>query len=543
MALDGLSLNAVVRELTVLKGAKIEKAAQPDRDTLLFLLHAQNHTRLRLLICIHSENGRIQLTDINRESPASAPAFCMLLRKRLIGGRIESIEQCGLDRRAIISIASRDEMLDETHYKLVVELMGKHGNIFLLNRDDVIIDCIRRIGIGEDTIRPCLPGMKYAQPPIQDKLNPFTAEPAQLLSIPRDKLSSMLMGVSRFAALSMPDDARERCELFSELAHGVIRPHVVVNKSVLPFKPMCTASPCDTMSLAMDEFYHQADITANMRRLSSSVRGVLEHAAKRTRNKIADAKEILSDEAQYEIYKLFGELLTVNSYRISRGVETVNVENYYCDPPALISVKLDPRFGALENAGRYYKLYRKGKNAALYAKSQLEAYYSELAYLEGQLDSLDNCDCSADFAEIKDELVRFGYIRQVPSSPRVKSVQHSAPLQFTASDGTTVYVGKNNVQNDRLTRQSDSEYTWLHAKDIPGSHVIIASDSPSREALLYAARLAAGYSKARASSNVAVDYTKRRYVKKPSGARPGFVVYTHEHTLFVDPINDRTRKA
>ena len=547
MATDGLTLYASVRELQTLVGGKIDKVQQPDKDIVLLHIHAPSAGRVKLMLCIHAENGRIQTVSKNFENPESAPAFCMLLRKYLIGCRIVSVSQPGLNRIAVFSLAGKNELYDAVGMQLVVELMGRHGNVFLLGEDGRIIDCMRHFGVGENAARICLPGVVYEAPPQANKLDPFTASEAEIAAaangrMPSKWLCDVFHGVSRLCAEQIVKDgtpperiASEIRSVFLSLAEARFEPSLIPGAGVLPFRPRNAESiPCSSVNEAQELFYRARDEQAILTKLRTSLRTVLDHAAKRTGKKLTDCMNTIGNEEAIERDRLYGELL-LGVHGVPAGARSVTVPNYYTDPVENAVIPLDPKYSVSDNAQRYYKRYRKNKAARAYALEQTDALREELAYLKGQLLNVSVCSTREELSEIREELVRMRYIREQEPGRKPPAKTQSRPLQYRTPSGTLISVGKNNLQNERLIRSSDPDAIWLHAKGVPASHVILHTAEPSREELQLAALIAAYHSEASASENVPVDYTHLRYVKKPSGARPGFVNYFHQHTLYITP--------
>ncbi len=550
MATDGFTLYACVHELQTLVGGRIDKVQQPDKDIVILQIHAPNAGRVKLMLCIHAENGRMQTVTKNYENPETAPAFCMLLRKYLIGCRIVSITQKGLNRIAVFSLSGRNELMDAVEMRLIVELMGRHGNLFLVNESGTIIDCMRHFGIGENAARISLPNVTYTDPPETEKRDPFRAtiddiRAAAAGRMPGKWLSDTFHGVSRLCTEQIVKDGtpagrvpEEIFNVFTALKEKRFAPSVIPGAGVLPFRPQNIDSvPCSSVNEAQDLFYRARDEQAILTKLKTSLRTVLDHARKRTEKKLSECMKTIGDETQIERDKLFGELL-LGVHGVPAGSRFVTVPNYYEDPPASVEIPMDPKFSVAENAQRYFKRYRKNKAARTYALDQVDALSSEHDYLKGQLLNVTACTTREELYEIRDELIRQRYIREQNEPRRTQPSAQSRPLHYRTQDGMDIFVGKNNLQNDRLVRNSDPDAIWLHAKGVPASHVILNVAEPSREALHLAAVIAAYHSGASASENVPVDYTQVRYVKKPSGARPGFVNYFHQHTLYVTPSID-----
>jgi len=547
MAMDGLSLHAMLWEARGLLGARVDKVQQPDKDTLLLSCHGTGCGRVKLLVNIHNENGRIALTRDTAENPAAAPAFCMLLRKRLVGSRITGMEQAALDRTVRLSFSGRDELMDESVCSLVVELMGKHGNAFLLDETGVILDCLRHIGVGAEALRVCLPNVKYEALPPQEKKDPLTASLEELSMVDSSRaLMSGYMGISRqIAALLLPEGLSEAqrgqhlYDTLQALKAGQLSPCLVPGIGPAPFLPSgrSDAISFPTLSEAYDAWYRERDVRIRMLRETGSLRATLEHALKRCENKIsAFSNDLLSEDEENRL-RLHGELLLSFHGERPKGADAIAVENYYEYPPTKVTVKLDPSLSVAENAARYFKRYQKLKAARAYAEGEMGKLREEQLYLQSQLLALNNCENGDDVAEIRQELIRERYIRPAPTKGAAKNrVPKSMPLTFLSSAGLTIYVGKNNEQNDRLTRSAPPDALWLHVKDAAGSHVIVDSKGmPDKQTLLEAATLAVHFSSQRNGASVPVDYVPKRYVKKPSGSKPGFVLFTNQRTVLITP--------
>ncbi len=552
MAMDGIALSAVIYELQPLIGGKIDKVQQPEKDLLLFVVRA-NNANLRLLVSIHPENGRIQLTNRSFDNPMTAPAFCMLLRRRLIGGRICSIRQLGADRVCEMIILARNELFDDVALRLIIELTGKHANLILLEPTGAMIDCLRRVSAGNDGARILLPGFPYEPIPSLGKQDPFSApkeaydaifsaaDPARAMTAAFDGISKQT-ATALIAASSSPSVLLSRME---SMKAGAYAPCVAFNAegepvAALPFVPTglyARVEPAQTMSEALDRYYADRDQVVKIRRHGAALRHTVSTALSRAQNKYAAFWDMTQQSEAHETARINGELILANLYLSKPGMRELIVDDYCSDPPAKRAVPLDPSVSAQENAKKYFKQYRKGKLGKAYAEGQIEGLAEEISYLEGQLQNIDQCDTLYELSEIKDELIRERYLRPEKAQAAKPANKSSAPLRFVSSDGITIYVGKNNRQNDALTLQSArSENVWLHVKNRPGSHVIIDLEGEPPEATLReAANLAAYYSQSRASSGVPVDYTPRKFVKKPSGARPGMVVYSTNRTTYVTP--------
>ena len=550
--MDGIALGAVIHELQPLIGGKIDKVQQPEKDLLLFVVRA-NNANLRLLVSTHPENGRIQLTSRSFDNPMNAPAFCMLLRRRLIGGRICSIRQIGADRVCEIVVLARNELFDEVSLRLISELTGKHGNFSLLEPGGAIVDCLRRVSASNDGARILLPGFPYEMIPTQNKLDPFTAPKESFDTVfasvdPVRAMTASFDGVSKQSALALLSAAQSPAALYAllqSMQSGNYAPCVAFNPegepvTALPFLPAnlyAKIEPAASMSDALDRYYADRDQIVRIRRHGAALRHTVSTALCFVLFLYVAFLETIQQSDAHDTARISGELILANLHLAKPGMTELVVDDYFVDPPAKRIVALDPALNAQDNAKKYFKLYRKGKLGKAYAEGQVEGLASEIAYLEGQLENIDKCDTLYELSEIKDELIRERYLRPEKAQAARPANKSSAPMRFVSSDGITIYVGKNNRQNDALTLQTArSENIWLHAKNIPGSHVIIDFEGePPESTLREAANLAAYYSQSRSSAGVPIDYTPRKFVKKPSGARPGMVIYSTNRTLYVTP--------
>ena len=563
MAMDGLSLAAAVAEARALVGGRIDKIQQPDKDELVLAVRSGGEN-YRLLLCASPEHCRLQLTGVKRENPIEAPAFCMLLRKRLSGGRILSIDQPNLDRSVYISIEAQNDLGDMVPYTLCAEIMGKYSNIILISEKGVIMDAIKRVGVGMSNVRTILPGLEYIAPPSQEKADPMQASPEDFYDAisgamrPDKALSARFFGLAPSVAVKLLDSvtqgrgweqlaeeerkkaAEDICEFYRRMSEGSFSAVMIIDhqgepEGVLPFCPYgCDYREMPSIGEALDSFYAETDVIQRMRRQGAGIRKTLQNNIERCKKKLAMQDEAISSEGDIEKLRLYGELLTANAYALQQGSSEAAVYNYYMDPPEPVVIPLDSRLSPNDNAQKYYKKYQKAKAARDMAAEQREKTLEELEYLEGQLDNLDKCTGDSELRELSDELMNEGYIKRPKG--KVQRLPTSKPMCFISSDGIEIYVGKNNRQNDMLTlKLAGPRDIWMHTKEIPGSHVIIKAEDPPKQTLYEGALLAAYYSKGRGGENIPVDYTEKRYVKKPSGAKPGMVIYTTNRTAYVTP--------
>ena len=545
--MDGLTLARSVAEIQCLAGGKVEKIQQPEKDELLFVVHSCGKNE-RLLISASPENCRIQLTEARPASPVDAPIFLMLLRKYLLNARINSIRQPNSDRVVVVEFEALNELRDCTRFFLHCEIMGKHSNIILVDGNGRIVDAVRRVSPSMSSVRLILPKLEYSAPPAQDKLDPAKAAAEDFLNVlsdaprPDKALSAAFFGLSPSIAALLFD----RCA-----AEAKSRP---VHSDAIETVSDCLAGFYrDLLNARTVPCIALLPSGGRILRRTAAVERVISNAVQRLERKIEKFNLAICDEAELEKLRHFGELLTANLHALPPRAENAKVLDYYRDPPEYIVIPLDNSVSPADNAQKYYKQYRKGKVARETAVVQRETAVAELSYLRGLHCDLSNCASESDLNEIRQELVEQGLIRDSsrrkaergkPSKngkgAKGSKLPPSRPHKYLSSDGIEIFVGKNNTQNDRLTfKQSAPEDTWLHTKDIHGSHVIIrfAGEIPPKT-LEEAAALAAYHSQARGSSAVPVDYTKRRYVKKPSGAKPGSVIYTNQRTLIITPDED-----
>ncbi len=579
MSYDGFVTRSVVRELDQkLLGGKIDKIYQPESDEIILGVRTFDGN-YRLLLSANASNARVHLTNVKKENPMTPPMMCMLMRKHLSGGRITAITQPGSDRVVRIDVEAVTELGDLETKSVITEIMGRHSNIIFIDKDNKILDSAKHVDFTVSKVRQILPGFIYEPPPGQDKLTPDDFELVSFMNLFAkqdgdallDKfLLGSLMGMSplvarelvyKFAghtkvAKSEVDEAKFVTfvgSFIDDMREGRFDPCVVYEKQ--SGKPMsfscirleqygdiadvrCT----DSISGAIDDYYVTRAMRESMRQRSADILKLVNNNIDRCSKKLALHRDNLEKSKNRDKYKIKGDLLTANMHRVSYGMSEITVENFYDDNKEL-KIALDPTISPAQNAQKFYKRYNKAKVTEKYAAEQIAEAEEELGYLETVLESITKAETPHDLAEIKEELREQGYIKTVGPGGKKKKRKNPAsmPMKFTSSDGYEILVGRNNKQNDELTvRMSYSTDIWLHTKEIPGSHVLIrtngSGEAPDRT-LLEAARLAAYYSKARESAQVPVDYTAVKNVKKPNGAKPGFVIYGKNRTIYVDPSN------
>lgn len=583
MPFDGLVLAAVRHELDgKFKGARIEKIYQPEKEELALVLH-QPGLRQRLLLSAHSRDARVHLTATTKENPASAPLFCMVLRKYLEGARIIAFEQPGLERVLTIRVEARDELgrLSEKH--LVCEIMGKHSNIVLVDPESgTILDGIRRYSHSVSRYREVLPGRDYLPPPTQDKLNPLSLDEevfrrlclnAQLETTLPNLLQKNLEGLSPVTCREIVHRSnlpleylldqcgdydlralwKALCTVIEPARTGEFKPFLLSGKkgefldfAALELTHAGTAGIQGGMNELLDLFFTYRSRQQKFSLQKNVVFSLLNKEITRLAKKMSIYHESMEETAGADQLRLYGELLTANLYRLEKGLTEALLENYYDPACPLTAVPLDPQLTPLENSQAYFKKYVKAKNTRVAVESRLAMTQEELGYLEGIKASLELAGSQPELEEIKQELTEQAYLTAPvarPGAKKNKKERHiPRPHAFRSSDGFAVFVGKNNKQNDYLTlKMAAQDDLWLHTKDIHGAHVIIRMEGreiPVRT-LEEAAGLAAFFSKGRASSKVPVDYTQVKHVHKPKGARPGMVIYEHQKTIMAEPDEDQ----
>ena len=570
MPLDAICLRAVLHELRPqLIGARIDKVQQPARDQIVLLLRGN----LRLLLNAGANQPRIQLTNILRDNPAQPPMFCMLLRKHLVGARVLSIEQPDLERMVILTLQCTDEFGEISQKQLVLECMGRRSNLVLLDAQGRIVECLRRVDADLSATRQLLPGLFYHLPTPLDKLSLLSQEEDSLALAQRggdaeqavDKwVLDHYTGISpliarefafraghetdvRFGALN---DAQRGAlvQEFSDTANAVKednympvilyrdgKPVDFTYRSIAQYGAETQVETRESFSQMLDEFYD-----ARERQELSARRGrELTHAVTVARDRMARKSENLKRDyaatQKRDEFRLRGDLITANLYRMKSGEKVLHVENYYEDGCPTIDIPLDPLLSPQQNAAKNYKQYNKLKTAEFHLREQIEKAENERAYLESVLQELAQAETEQEFNEIRRELQETNYIRK--SSGKKELKRAFAPRTFKTSSGLEVLVGRSNVQNDALTRKADKRDLWLHTQKIHGSHVILlcSGTQPDDQSVTEAAQLAAWFSQARGGQNVPVDVTAVKNVKKPAGAKPGMVVYYTYRTVYVTP--------
>jgi len=573
MALDGAFLYAVKNELQPLVGGRIEKIHQPSREEAVISIRTRSGSK-KLYISANAGSARVHVTEKSVDNPQTPPMFCMLLRKRLGSGKLIAVRQDGLERILFLDFECVNELGDVVTVTLACEIMGRCSNLIVIDHEGRVIDSIKRVDEEMSRERMVLPGMRYTLPPRDDRLNFLTAEPdeiaARLREVQPAELSKALIrvfeGISPVLAREWTFFAGRGAELRSDTVNGdqldrlqfaIKRTREQLTQGECCF---CVASDKDGMlkdfsfirlnqygtlmltkelgsaSELLDYFYYERDRAARTKQRANDLFKFLVNLTERTSRRISAQQQELAACAEKDRFKLWGDLISANIYRIQKGDSSAEVENFYEEGCPTVSIELDIRRTPAQNAQRYYSEYKKCVTAEEKLAGQIEKGEEELAYLDSVFDALTRAESENDIIQLRLELVQQGYIRSGGS--KAKPPKALPPIEYRSSDGYTILVGRNNCQNDQLTLKfAEKTDIWLHTQTITGSHVIIVTEgeTPPDKTIEEAAVIAAVNSKGRNSTLVPVDYCLARYVKKPSGAKPGKVIFTNYKTAFVKP--------
>ncbi len=576
MALDGIYLNFLVSEVNeLLAGAKVDKIHQPSKNELVFIMRTRGGMH-KLYFSADANSPRFAVVNSVPENPQTPTMLCMLFRKRLVGATLVSVEQYGLDRIAFFNFDATNEIGDRVKLTLAVEIMAQHSNVILFNEENRIVDALRRVDSEKSSYRLVLPGAQYKLPPPQDKLDIRSVGPQEIcqgvLNLTNSKLSSAILktmqGVSPLLSRELAfrvcgDDkgiselsTEEKMALLCEISSlktmvmsGETKPTMVLDESEKPmefsFMPITqyggayrVITKSDVFEL-LEGFYSERDRVLRTRSKGAELFKLLDNAIERTSRKLNNQQEDLRKCADREELRIKAELITAVQYKLEKGASVYEVENYY-DNNNIVKISVDPALSPSQNSQKLYKEYRKACTAENMLIKLIEDGEQDLEYLKSVKDLLERSTLEREFSEIKDELISQGFIKPKKSSKKQMKKQALPPLEFKTSQGLTVLVGRNNIQNDKLTfkvgRKGDM---WLHAQKCPGSHVLLLSDGGEipDDAIVEAAEIAAFYSSAKDGTIVTVDYTDVKNIKKPNGAKPGFVVYYTYYSVNVKPKN------
>ena len=586
MAFDGITIASITKELNQnLTGGRIYKIAQPESDELLLTIK-NNGSQYRLLLSADASLPLVYLTNKNKQSPMTAPGFCMLLRKHLQNARILDITQPGLERVIRIRLEHLNEMGDLCQKTLVIEIMGKHSNLIFCN-EDTIIDSIKHISGIVSSVREVLPGREYFIPQTQDKQNPLAfiggtgmsvcyGEPAYGIHLTKqdfvNRLTSMPMPLYKalycaYTGLS-PVMAQEICfragldgdlpgsaqdaealeklyevflSLLKQITAGDFAPNIIYDKktpiefAALPLTLYADkeAVPFDSISEVLEHYYEEKNVLTRIRQKSADLRKIVQTALERNIKKYDLQRKQMQDTEKREKYRIYGELLNTYGYNVEPGAKSMEALNYYTNE--MITIPLDDTLSPSENAKKYFDKYGKLKRTFEALSELTIEVKDEIEHLESIAAALDIALQEEDLVQIKEELIESGYIRRKGGNKKARIT--SKPFHYISSDGFHIYVGKNNYQNDELTfKTATGNDWWFHAKGMPGSHVIVKTEGKELPDRTFeeAARLAAYYSKGREQEKVEIDYLQKKNVKKPNGAKPGFVVYYTNFSMAID---------
>lgn len=593
MAFDAGMVYAVAHELREsLIGARVEKVQQPEKDEIVLLLHKERETK-RLLLSASASSPRIHVTEALKENPLAAPMFCMLLRKHLGGARLSDIVQPGFERVLELVFDVTDEMGFSGRRSLIIEIMGKYSNIIFCDGERRILGACRTVDFTTSQKRQVLPGMQYELPPAQDKKDPMTELSREsFLSLCADTdggadidradklITSRYLGISSLLAREIALRAssatggiysterlcsctperlyEELARVMEELREARITPTLVRDASGKPIEYCFTdisiydgmsVSHPSTISELLESFFGERDRAERRKQREADILHMLKGVEARLNRKLAAQAAELAACKEGEAFKRYGDLITANIWAISRGMEEAELTDYYSESLETVKVPLDSRLSPSQNAQRYYKRYNKLKTAERELAKQMEVAKGELVYIGTVFDALSRCETEADIDEIRTELAETGFASRMKSGKgpsNKKKLRKARAIEYETSGGYRVLCGRNNLQNDILTMvTAERDDWWFHTKNIPGSHVIMLAsgmEEPSAEDFTEAAMIAAHNSGAADGASVAVDYTQVRYVKKPAGSKPGYVIYTKNWTAYVTPDEDAVNK-
>lgn len=558
MAFDGIVIRAMAGELDhALAGGKVERIYQPEKEELVLFVHTRTGRKKAYLSC-HSNHAGIWLTESNYTNPAQPSSVCMLLRKHLGGAWIRQIRQKDAERLIEMDFEARDEMGDTVIKRLVIEIMGKHSNIILIDLPEHrILDSLKRISIDISRARQILPGGIYEYPPRQNKI-PFDRVHEKVLSSMKGdakKILDNVQGLSPLIAREIAADPWPRLQyICTALQEHRLQPLVFLREDnqpadfhVIPireYEGQYRALPFTTVSEAAAYYFEHRETSNRIRQKSADLTHIVSAALKKLRLKKQRLSEDLLKAERAEKYQRYGELLTANLHQCQTGDPSVTVTNYYDN--SQITIPLDQRYAPAKNAQNYFKKYAKARTARKEKRIQLEETDRDICYLESVASFLEHADSVDTINSIREELTDAGFIRRRNKKGPHRKKKKAAPYAYRSSDGFRILAGHNNKENDILTfHMAGRNDLWFHTKDIPGSHVILFTEGkePSDQTIFEAAAIAAWHSKGRDSENVPVDYTKVRYVKKPRGARPGMCIFTDNRTVFITPSCPRKDKA
>lgn len=552
MALDGIFLYHLKNEIAGFAvDSRVDKIHQPSKDEIIINLRSRQGSR-KLLISCNADSARIHFTGFPPENPPKPPMFCLLLRKRLSGAWVTSVEQDNLERVIKINFSATDELGDKTSYALIAEIMGKYSNIIFVDSNNRVIDSLKRIDEHKSQVREILPGVTYTAPPPQDKFNIFTDD----IEVIKEKIKNSNKGIYKAALDTLKGVSPIVCREIEnglsvdEFKKQAIRPvptAVIIDTpkdfsfiNINQYGNLAEIKTYDSFSQLLDFFYYERVRLMRVKARSADLFKKIATLHERAVRKSVNRTHELEDCKDKDKYKLFGDLINSNQYRLKKGMPFYDLENFY-DNNNIVRIPADVTLTPSENAQKYYKEYRKRQVAESKLIHFINDARAEADYFDTVSDALSRAQTDSEISEIREELMLGGYIKK--SADKRKNQKPLKPIRFKTRDGFNVLVGRNNLMNDRLTMKTAKNYdTWFHVQDSAGSHVICETSGTqiTDGAIHDCAVIAAYYSKARESSNVAVDYTLVKNIRKPNGAKAGFVVYDTYKTEFATPTFEET---
>lgn len=547
MALDGIFLHHIKNEISAFAvGARVEKIHQPSKEELVFSLRSREGAK-KLLVSARADSARIHFTEFPPENPAKPPMLCMLFRKHLLSAKITDIEQDGLERILTIGFDSTNELGDPVHFSLIVEIMGRYSNVILVDENGVVVDALKRIDEEKSQVRTILPGEKYIAPPKQDKMNIFIDD-EQLIEArikesrktPSKAFQDTVMGVSPIVCREYENGAP--LSVIKQFAKNPEFSVVVTDKPFdFAFMPinqygsLASLKEFDSPSALLDYFFYEKVRVDRIRQRSAELFKTLQNLQERAVRKAANREKELEECKDKEAYRIFGDLIISNQYALKKGAPYYDLQNYY-DENKTVRIPADVTLSPAQNAQKYYKEYRKKQVAETKLTDFIAQARQEAEYLDSVIDSLSRAETDSEISAIRTELAETGFLKR--KFFKSKSEKLLKPMEYESTEGFKIFVGRNNVMNDKLTLKTAKNYDlWFHVKDTAGSHVVVKNDGRefTDKVIREAALLASYNSKAGHSSNVPVDYTIIKNVKKPVGAKPGMVIYDDYKTEFVTP--------
>lgn len=561
MAYDGLFTKKMVESLQSLVSGRIHKINQPENDTIIMVVR-QNRKNHQLLLSIHPSFSRLQITDKKYDNPFNPPMFARVFRKHLEGGFIENIRQIGNDRRVEIDIKSKDEIGDTMHRTIILEIMGKHSNLILVDENRKIIEGFKHLTPNTNQYRTVMPGFEYEAPPSQNKLNPYEIsgqEALKYIDFNSGKISKQLLNSFEGFSPLITNEIVSRRQFMTQdtlpeaydevMAETQLSPTPVFHKNHETGKEdfyfmklnqfYDDVVEYDSLNDLLDRYYDARGERERVKQRANDLVRFVQQQLQKQQNKLSKLIDEYESAKDKETQQLYGELITANIYRIKQGDESVTALNYYTGEE--VTIPLNPTKSPSVNAQYYYKQYNRLKTREHELDHQIQLTKENIDYFSNIEQQLEHITVD-DIDDIRDELADQGFMKQRKNTKKKKNAQIQLQT-YRSSDGDTILVGKNNKQNDYLTnKKAQKSHIWFHTKDIPGSHVVILNDSPSDETIKEAAMLAGYFSKAGNSGQIPVDYTEIRNVHKPSGAKPGFVTYDNQKTLYVTPDYDKIQQ-